>query len=83
MEIMIHGSMQVVPTKEKRLEIIKEHLNLMIEVKGEYVGIREMRKYIYGYVKNLKDSAKLRQIVNSLETKTEVVKCLDEYFASI
>ncbi len=70
-------------TPMEKFEIIKEHLELEIKEKGEYVGIREMRKHICWYLKNLKDSSKVRQIVNQLEIKEEVIKTLEEYFNSI
>jgi len=67
----------------EKLEIIKEHLNLAIEEKGEYVGIREMRKHICWYLKNLKDSSKARQLINQLESKDEVIAALEDYFRNL
>ena len=70
-------------TNKEKLEIILEHLNLAVEEKGEYVGVREMRKHICWYLKNLKDSSKVRDEINKLETKQEVEDRLKEYFKSI
>ena len=70
-------------TPMEKLEIIKEHLNLAIEEKGEYVGIREMRKHICWYLKNLKDSSKARQLINQLESKEEVITALEDYFRNL
>jgi len=70
-------------TPKEKLEIIKEHLNLAIEEKGEYVGIREMRKHICWYLKNLKDSSKARQLINQLESKDEVIAALEDYFRNL
>ena len=67
----------------EKLEIIKEHLNLAVEEKGEYVGIREMRKHICWYLKNLKDSSRIREKVNKIESVDEVIACLEEYFNSL
>ncbi len=64
----------------EKLEIIKEHLNLAIEEKGEYIAIREMRKHMCWYLKNLKDSSKIREKVNRIEKKDELINCLEEYF---
>lgn len=64
----------------KKLEVIKEHLNLAIKEKGEYIAIREMRKHICWYIKNLKDSSKLREKVNRIENAEELKACLEEYF---
>ncbi len=70
-------------TNLEKLEIIKEHLNLAIEEKGEYIGIREMRKHICWYLKNLKDSSKIRDEINKLENANDVIACLEEYFNNI
>ena len=67
-------------TPIEKYRILKEHLELEIAEKGEYVGIREMRKHICWYLKNLKDSSKVRQIVNQLESTEEVLKVLEDYF---
>lgn len=70
-------------SNEIKLEIIKEHLKLAVQEKGEYVGIREMRKHICGYIKNLKQSSKFREKVNRIESLNELIVCLDEYFNSL
>ena len=70
-------------TNKKKLEIIKEHLDLAVKEKGEYIGIREMRKHICWYLKNLKDSSKIRETVNRIEDINELKACLEEYFNSI
>ena len=67
----------------EKLNIIKEHIELAVQEKGEYVGIREMRKHICWYLKNLKDSSKVRQIINQLETKEEVINSLNAYFETL
>lgn len=67
----------------QKLNIIKEHLELAIKEKGEYIAIREMRKHICWYIKNLKDSSTIRERVNSIEEIDELVACLDEYFNRI
>lgn len=68
------------PTNEERLDTILRHLNLEIEKKGENVAIKEMRKHISAYTKSLKDSSSFRSKINTLNTKEEVEKCLQEYF---
>ena len=40
-----------------------------IEEKGEYTGVREMRKQLSWYLKNLKDSSKMREQINKIETE--------------
>ena len=75
--------MQEEITPKEKLNVILEHLNLAVLEKGEYVGVREMRKHICWYLKNLKDSSKVREEINRLETKEEVEDRLKEYFSKL
>ena len=70
------------PKKKKKLEIIKEHINLAVEQKGE-IAIKELRKHIAWYVKGLKNSSEFRNNINKIETKEELEKALEEYFKSL
>ena len=71
------------PTINEKLEIIKKHIELEVEEKGEKVAIREMRKHISWYTKNLKNSSEFRNEMNKIETKQALIKSLDEYFSSL
>lgn len=55
------------PDAETIRETIFRHARLQIEFKGEYLGIREMRKHVAWYTKGMKGSAKLRDQVNQVE----------------
>ena len=70
-------------TPMKKLKIIKEHIELEMIEKGEYVGVREMRKHICWYLKNLPNSSQVRQTINMLESKDEVITTLEQYFKSL
>lgn len=70
------------PSNRERLNTILEHLDLMIQEKGEYVAIREMRKHISGYTKNLPNSSKFREEMNKIEDKNELIKYISEYLNS-
>ena len=71
------------PSVEERFDIIKKHINLIVAQKGDTVATHELRKHIAWYTKNLKNSSELRNKVNSIETSTELLKLLDEYFTSL
>ncbi len=55
------------------------HADLMIEFKGEYTGIHEMRKHVAWYSAGLKDSARLRNLVNQVESYHEMKELLDKW----
>lgn len=53
------------------------HARLQIEFKGEYSGIREMRKHASWYTKGMKGAAKLRDKVNQVETYIQLEELLE------
>ena len=65
---------------EERLKIIKEHFLLEIEEKGEYTGIREFRKHLAFYSKGLSNASEFRSKINTLNSKDEVLLCIEEFF---
>ena len=70
------------PTNEEKLEIIKEHINLAVEEKGD-IAVKELRKHIAWYTKNLKNSSEFRNSINVIESKEKLVAKLEEYFKSL
>ena len=70
-------------SNQEKLELILEHLNYMLEDKPERVAVVEMRKHISWYIKNSKDASKVRDYINQITDKDELVKTLTEYFNSI
>ena len=70
------------PLKEK-LELIKKHLDLEVQEKGEYTAVREFRKHIAYYTKNLPNSSSFRNSVNVVESQKEFIEKIDEYFKAI
>ena len=67
-------------TPDEKLKIIKEHLNLLIEEKGEDVAIKEFRKHLASYSKNLPNSSNFRVRVNAIDNRCELECVLSEYF---
>lgn len=54
------------PSMEEVKEMILRHAVLLIEYKGTYTGIREMRKHVAWYTTGFPKSAKLRARVNEV-----------------
>ena len=67
-------------SKEEKYKVILEHFNLLLEEKGEYTSVRELRKHLAWYIKGLKDASNMRQKINLTQTKEEFYKILEEYF---
>ena len=79
---LITGEKLPSPTNSERLNIIKEHIELAVEEKGE-IAIKELRKHIAWYTKNLKNSSEFRNSINMIETKEQLIKTLNEYFETL
>lgn len=70
------------PSNQERLEIIKQHIKLAVSEKGE-IAIKELRKHIAWYTKNLKNSSEFRNSINIIESEEELLVKLDEYFKTL
>ncbi len=64
----------------EKLETIKRHFNMLLEEKGEYTAVREIRKHVAWYVKNMKESSKFKCLINKAESKEEFFYILEKFF---
>jgi tRNA-dihydrouridine synthase B len=67
------------PTLEERQAVMLRHLNDMIAVLGENIGVREMRKHLCWYTKGLTAGAEFREKVNHLARAAEVRREIENY----
>ena len=70
------------PTNEEKLEVIKKHVELAVKEKGE-IAVKELRKHIAWYTKNLKNSSEFRNKINTIEQESELINYIDEYFKTL
>lgn len=68
------------PTKQEVCDTILKHARLQLEYKGEYTAVREMRKHVAWYTTGYPHSAKLRQLVNEIETIAELEESIQKIF---
>ena len=64
------------PSLEEVKEMIMRHARMLIDYKGEYIGIREMRKHAAWYTAGFKGASKLRGRLNetsSIESLEEII----------
>ena len=65
------------PTVEEVCEMILRHARNQIEIKGEYIGIREMRKHVAWYTAGMRHSAGIRRESNNIASYEELKKLTD------
>lgn len=66
------------PSAEQVKEMILRHSRLQLACKGEYIGIREMRKHVSWYTTGYPHSAKIRLRINEAETMKDLEEVLSE-----
>ncbi len=73
---------KIVPTKEELVSVILEHAELLVKLKGEKVGIMEMRNQASWYFKNYYNSKVFRKRSTEIKTLKDLeILCL-EYLKS-
>ena len=72
------GELMPPVSNEEKLATIRRHIELQMQYKGEFTGVREMRKHLAWYSAGLPGSAKFRNEVNLMETKEELLASVDK-----
>lgn len=62
-----------------KLEMILRHMDMLIEFKGERTAVLEMRKHIAWYVKGMRNCTYIREQVNKLENRQQVIDVLEHF----
>lgn len=65
------------PSGAEIREMIMRHAALMLQYKGGYTGIREMRKHVAWYTAGLPHAAKLRRLVNTIESFSQLEEMIN------
>lgn len=76
---MQYGEIPPRPSIHEVKQTILRHARLMVEFKGEYTGIHEMRKHVAWYSVGMYDSARLRNQVNGVESYSELEDLMDSW----
>lgn len=69
------------PTGQEVCDTILKHARMQLEYKGEYTAVREMRKHVAWYTTGYPHSARLRQLVNEIETIAELEESIRRIFS--
>lgn len=62
------------PTLDERIDTAVRHIRLLVEYKGEYVGVREARRHMASYIKGIRFGARYRERINCAETLDDMLK---------
>lgn len=73
------GELLPEPTPSERVALALRHARMLIAYKGEYIGVREMRKHMAWYMKGVPGASKLRGQMNALESYEAMEQLLQGY----
>ena len=73
------GEIKTTISKEEKLNVLKEHFKLLLDLKGEYVATREIRKFVAWYVKGMDNATALRTRINMIETENDFYNEIDRF----
>ena len=66
------GGMINPPSIEEKIKTAKKNVELVVKLKGEYIGVLESRKIVSWYVKGIHGAAEIKRRVNSAKTLSEM-----------
>lgn len=66
------GKISEKPGIEEKIQIMLEHINLLVGLKGERRGILEARKHVSWYVKGMKNASEIKRRANTMCTIEEM-----------
>lgn len=78
-----NGDLPMEVTIEERMDMLKRHVNLLLENKGEEFAIPKMRTHAAYYVKKLPRTIELKQMIFKMNTKEDLFNLLDDYVDSL
>lgn len=78
----LNGDDYIAPSKKNVLDTVIRHYEMLAEEKGEYTAVREMRKHIAWYVKGMKDASSMRNKINLIDNKDDVIGLLKTFFGN-
>jgi len=71
------GKLAGEPSVREKIDVCILHLDRLINLKDEYIAVREMRKHAAWYLKGIRGNAKARNGVNECETREQLVSLLN------
>ncbi len=77
------GELLPEPGMEERVELLKTHLHVAIENKGERVGVIELRKHYAGYLRGIPHISRVRMELMQFTDASSILAYLDRFLGSL
>ncbi|WP_025689752.1 tRNA dihydrouridine synthase DusB [Paenibacillus zanthoxyli] len=67
------------PSPKEKIEVAILHMDRLVDLKGEAVAVREMRKHLAWYLKGLKGAARVKDVIMEETKRDEMVRILNDF----
>ena len=74
---LMNGQSYDAPSTQRRIDTARAHLSMMIEEKGEKIGVCEARKHLAWYTRGMRFSTGARSMINTVSTLDDINRVLD------
>ncbi|WP_258298009.1 tRNA dihydrouridine synthase DusB [Paenibacillus peoriae] len=82
-EYLQTGELLPDPAPEEKIRIAILHMDRLVALKGEAVAVREMRKHLAWYLKGLKGSARIKDVIMEETKRDDMVRILDQFVSQL
>lgn len=80
---LLDGNDPVKPSPQEVLETSIRHMNMVCELKGERIGVREMRKQLAWYIKGMRSSNEIKNQINTMVDRDKIEILLRDYMENL
>ena len=74
------GELLPEPTNREKAETVIQHAKMLIDFKGEYIGVREMRRHLAFYTKGMPQASAMRAEINTVMNIIDIEFLVNKYF---
>ena len=74
------GELLTEPTTREKAETVIQHAKMLIDFKGEYIGVREMRRHLAFYTKGMPQASAMRAEINTVMNMNDIEFLVNKYF---
>ena len=67
------------PSAEEKINMIKRHMKMLIDLKGQHIGILEMRKHIAWYIKGLRNATYVKEKIFKTSSVDDIMQILNGF----
>jgi nifR3 family TIM-barrel protein len=78
-QYLTKGELPPEPLPEEKIRIAILHMDRLVDLKGEHVAIREMRKHMAWYLKGMQGAARIKDVIMETTRREDMAGILNNY----